>query len=75
MQNIQNGGDANTDRVCERSGEVFRYLKSLFSKNNSSKHFDFYMRKKIIANILKFLYKSKIATIDFNIKKDSKIQL
>ena len=75
IQNIQNGGDSNKDRVCACSGEVFRYLKILFGKNNSSKHLDFYVRKKIIANILKFIYKSKIATIDFNIKKDSKIQL
>ena len=72
-ENIKNESEAN--RVCAGSGEVFRYLKILFDKNISSKHFDFYVRKKIIANILKFIYISKIATINFNIKKDNKIQL
>ena len=54
------------------SGKIFLCLNNLFNKNYDAKILDFYKKKKIISNILKFLYISKTPSISFSLEKKKK---
>jgi hypothetical protein len=65
----------DNEKVLVRREEVFRLLNKAFDNRSYLRSLDYYNRKAIIANILKYLYVCKQVIINFNMVKDKSIQL
>ena len=66
---VKNMNNDNTEDISEK---IQFYLKVIFNKKYGSKSFDFFTIKKLISTILKYIYKSKEASISFDIQKKEK---
>ena len=72
LSNINNKDGLKMVDCKNISDEIFFYLKYIINKNYGS-NVDYFSKKKIISNILKYIYSSKNATFRFNFEEDKKI--
>ena len=72
LSNINNKDGLKIVDYNNISDEIFFYLKYIINKNYGS-NVDYFSKKKIISNILKYIYSSKNATLRFNFEEDKKI--
>ena len=68
----KNNKNKKTENI-DNAGQILRCLRLLFNKKNDV-ILDFYSKKKIISNILKYLYICKPVNITFNLEKDNKYE-